>query len=482
VAGPVQDVKIFGIQARKASARVKLPWIVRWSITGRHRSRSFRTKSEAERYRSLLVHAKTIGERFDEATGEPATWLPGASDLQLHVWTRHWLAEQWHEWQPRTRTSAMEALARFVPLVVLSSAPPPPPALRAHLYATFPPLSGASQDEDCERWLERWCLTLGQLNRQILSAVERQLATAGNGAPLAASTAARYRKIPQACIRRAVDLDILDHDPWPPSPKGRSQRKVVRSKRVVDVRRLPDPATMAAAIAAIPSHQPGSRKYQIMTAVAYYAGLRPSEVVMLRHRSLSLPATAWGRIDVVEADVSFDEPGEPKTGRRQVPIPPCLVDLLKGWVDEHHFTPDELLFRTRTGRRPTASNWARAWRRALRQIHHEPLRVYDCRHAAATTWLLAGAPLGEVARRLGHSVETLVSTYVGALTGDESLANDRIAAVISEGLPRTDHEQLGSTAQSRTTSSTTENGSPGAMPANHSAPLGPDGDAEAGAA
>lgn len=33
--------------------------------------------------------------------------------------------------------------------------------------------------------------------------------------------------------------------------------------------------------------------------------------------------------------------------------------------------------------------------------------------------------LGEVARRLGHSVETLVSTYVGALVGDEPLANSK---------------------------------------------------------
>lgn len=58
------------------------------------------------------------------------------------------------------------------------------------------------------------------------------------------------------------------------------------------------------------------------------------------------------------------------------------------------------------------------------------MRIYDCRHAAATTWLTAGVPLGEVAKRMGHSVETLVSTYVGALEGDESLANDRIDEVL----------------------------------------------------
>jgi len=32
--------------------------------------------------------------------------------------------------------------------------------------------------------------------------------------------------------------------------------------------------------------------YQVITAVAYYAGLRPSEVVMLRPRALHLSAAA----------------------------------------------------------------------------------------------------------------------------------------------------------------------------------------------
>jgi integrase len=72
----------------------------------------------------------------------------------------------------------------------------------------------------------------------------------------------------------------------------------------------------------------------------------------------------------------------------------------------------------------------RAWHRALRSIDHPTLRVYDCRHAAATSWLEAGVPLGEAARRLGHSVDTLVSTYVGALSGHEEIANARIEAFL----------------------------------------------------
>ena len=168
-----------------------------------------------------------------------------------------------------------------------------------------------------------------------------------------------------------------------------------------------------------------------MTAVAYYAGLRPFEVVMLRVRSAKLPADGRSRLGVTEAEISVDEPGEPKTGPRTVPIPPVLVAMLREWVDENNMTtPDQLLFRTRNDTRPSGSICARAWHRALESVGLPPDRVYDCRPAAATTWLLAGMPLGETARLLGQSVETLVSTYVGALDDEEQVGNQRIDSVL----------------------------------------------------
>ncbi len=188
---------------------------------------------------------------------------------------------------------------------------------------------------------------------------------------------------------------------------------------------------MAEAIEAIVTQQPGSKTYLVMTAVAYYAGLRPSEVVMLRVRSTELPAEGWGRLDVTEADISFDEPGEPKTGPRSVPIPPVLVAMLRERIRQNSLTaPDKLLFRTRNDTMPSGSNWARAWHRALESVGQRPIRIYDCRHAAATTWLRAGMPLAETARRLGHSVETLVSTYVGALDDEEHVGNQRVDSIL----------------------------------------------------
>jgi len=139
---------------------------------------------------------------------------------------------------------------------------------------------------------------LGELNREVLADVERRLSLGDKGQPLVVSTAGRYRKVAHSCIRRAVELDRLKADPWPPAPKGRSRRKARRKRSAVDVRVLPSPETMVAIMDAIPSHQPGSRMYQAMTAAACYAGLRPSEVVMLRPRALQLSATGWGSVEV----------------------------------------------------------------------------------------------------------------------------------------------------------------------------------------
>lgn len=418
MARPYQEVSVFSIQDRRSQATARKPWLVRWAVDGRQRSKAFRTKAEADRHRSRLLMAAERGEVFDASTGEPESWSPAEQSSSVFEWACRWLDEQWQEWQPRTRRSAVEALARFVLLSVHADAPSPPRGCRLAIQSALTPSGRTETPTAYARWIERWSLPLDELDRALLADVDRQLGMGDRGQPLAASTASRFRKNARACVRRAVDLGLLPTDPWPPNSRARSKRKVTRLRQRIDGRRLPDPATMARIIDAIRSHQPGSHTYQVMTAVSYYGGLRPSEVVMLRRQALVVPRQGWGLIEVVEANIDLDEPGEPKTGPRTVPIPPILVEMLRRWIDDHDFAPGDLLFRTRNGRIPTKSNWGRAWHRALRRVGVSPLRVYDCRHAAATTWLNAGVPLGEVANRLGHSVETLVSTGSAARSVD----------------------------------------------------------------
>ena len=107
---PMQVVKIYGVQDRRSTVGAKLPWVVRFTIDGRHRGKSFRTRVEADRYRGRLLQAVQDGGRFDEVSGEPDSWQTPLADFGVHDWSRRWLSEQWQEWQPRTRTSAVEAL------------------------------------------------------------------------------------------------------------------------------------------------------------------------------------------------------------------------------------------------------------------------------------------------------------------------------------------------------------------------------------
>ena len=427
---PMQVVKIYGVQDRRSTTQAKLPWVVRYTIDGRHRSKSFRTRIEADRYRGRLLQAVQDGGRFDESSGEPDAWQTPLGDLGVHEWARRWLTEQWAEWQPRTRTSAVEALARFTTIAIRAGAKPPE-RLRVYLYAALSAGSETHRDVVLERWLAKNCLTLGELDRERVADIDRKLALKLDGSQMSANTANRIRIVARACVQSAVAAGAVTADVWPQRSKSRARRKVARTKRSVDIRTLPSPALMSAAIDAIVTQQPGSKTYRVMTAVAYYAGLRPSEVVMLRVRSVDLPAQGWGRLDVTEADISFDEPGEPKTGPRSVPIPPVLVAMLREWVEQNDLSsPERLLFRTRNDTMPSGSNWARAWHRALESVGQRPIRIYDCRHAAATTWLRAGMPLAETARRLGHSVETLVSTYVGALDDEEHVGNQRVDLIL----------------------------------------------------
>ena len=236
---PNKEVRIWSVMDRRGDVGYESrPWVVRWKIDGRRRSRSHRTRSEADHFRSRLLQAQREGQRFDPATGEPDSWhRPG--DVQVHTWARRWLAEQWPEWAPRTRISAVEELAKFIPLVVKPGAPDRPD-LRRYLKKALV-VDQPLLDPTAERWLDRWCLALNELDRAILAEVDLKLGLGESGQPLAVTTARRHRNTARACIRRAVDLDVLDIDPWPPVQKGAKNRKARRSSKTVDIQRASRP-------------------------------------------------------------------------------------------------------------------------------------------------------------------------------------------------------------------------------------------------
>ena len=167
MARPMQTVKIYGVQDRRSTKQAMLPWVVRYIIDGRHRSKSFRTRAEAERYRGLLLQAVQDGGRFDDATGEPESWQTPLADLHVHEWSRRWLCERWAEWQPRTRASATEALASSS-RSQSSPVSKPPDGLRVYLHTALAPGTNGGHNAQHERWMAKHC-SVGAICGPILS-------------------------------------------------------------------------------------------------------------------------------------------------------------------------------------------------------------------------------------------------------------------------------------------------------------------------
>jgi integrase len=188
----------------------------------------------------------------------------------------------------------------------------------------------------------------------------------------------------------------------------------------------------------------------------YYAGLRPAEAVALRGADCWLPATGWGRLTLARTlpvtSKKWTDHGERHDPRglkqrdpdavRVIPISPWLVQILQAHLDEFGTAEDGRLFRNERGGIIGSTTYSRVWEEARRLAltpdqAASPLagRPYDLRHAALTTWLNAGTPPAEVAKRAGNSVEVLLRRYAGCLDNQAESVNRRIEQAMRDMSP-----------------------------------------------
>lgn len=443
-------VRIYAVQDRRRRG-VARPWVVRWAVAGREHSRSYPTRAAADAARSALTSALGAGERFDPETGQPAS--RDAVATTVAVAAAAYVRAEWPSWTPHARRSAVEGLARAVIAAVDQRAPAPPEGARAFMVRTLLAPSPVPATGPVAAWVERWSLPLGALKGDAARRVWDALGVGEAGQSLAPSTAARYRKALRGCLADAVDAGRLASIPAPFSGERKRKASGGAHGSRIDPAVLPSPVEVAQVLAAVPSSQPRSWTARAVLATIYYAGARPSEAVALRTDGLVLPAQGWGSITIRggyshAAAQWVDDASERLSGPkgrpadhpgRTVPIPPVLVEILTDHLQR--LPPQgELVF----GKPMTPSNLWRAWRRALGRALPatvpaavdgadievpNPLlraRVYDLRHAQASLQLAARVPPVEVARRLGHSVETLHRVYAHALPSGVAEANAQI--------------------------------------------------------
>ncbi len=126
------------------------------------------------------------------------------------------------------------------------------------------------------------------------------------------------------------------------------------------------------------------------------------------------------------------------TTKRDGPIPPELVKILRTQLETYGTAEDGRLFRTRTDGVISGSAYAKIWEQA-RSYAFTPEQVasplaarpYDLRHAAVSLWLNAGVHAPEAAERAGHGIDVMLRVYAKCIDGQREIANRRIEDALS---------------------------------------------------
>jgi integrase len=428
-----------GPQHRKTKRR---PWIARWTLNGTSASRSFETKAQAADFLSDLRRAHRDGGAFDSDTKLPASWGRGGGGTTVAAWCLEWLARRWGHVEPKTRRSVGEALARLIGATVQGTGPAP---TNAELFAwvSAAALGDTPPGGPLTKTLARRSLPLAELDarRAALAAerVTRRLDPDGRVSPatnpLGTDTANRHRKNIVQCLRDAQAEGLLQEVVWPELRVARTKKERAAAVAAIDTDALPTHHDALGLVGQMRTRQASHTLYQTMSFVALYTGALPSEVRAVEVRDLDLPDEGWGELRVREAVTDAGDRwtgddevhGDPKTGRRHVPIPPALVVILAKYLKDRDITAGRV-FRTRTGGVPTLSNWGRALHRVDGSLY-----PYLFRHVAATTMLVNRVAPGEVARRLGTSIETLRKVYEGVFKDEDTRANAILDSVYGDG-------------------------------------------------
>jgi integrase len=266
-----------------------------------------------------------------------------------------------------------------------------------------------------------------------------------DGTPAAGETHRRRRRALNTAVEYAIERKLLTENPLTAIKRVKSS-----SSDRVDPRVLVNKTKAAQLLAAVSYvgtwDRKKGRRLVAFYAVMYFAGLRPSEAVGLKKTDCFLPESGWGVLTLHEthpvSGKQWTDSGERHDKRglksreatedRPVPIPPPLVAMLRAHLKEFGTAKDGRLFTNERGGLVGISTYWRVWRDAGEYALPPDLqastlrgRPYDLRHTCITTWLNAGVPVVEVARRVGNSPEVIHRVYEGCIYGQEAAMNRR---------------------------------------------------------
>jgi len=447
------QVRFWEIAVRKGRKR---PYGARWVTAGHEHSEWFITKTLARAYLNRLTQAANRGEAFDVETGLPESMYRELHSPTLLQVVREFLVDAWADLSPNSRGRLVDGLAVAVHGFLDAECDADPVDVRRALTTlVLPPESarveGNAHLEEVARWLEQHSRKVAELaDDDERAKLGRKLLVKLDGSKAKTNTVDTRKGALARALSFAVVKQYLSENPfsgWSPSR--------YRGDVAIDPGVVVNPAQARSLLAAVTYVRPRGKNSSWLPffATLYFAGTRPGEARSLSESNCHLPSSGWGKLvlpgSLGKSAARFTDDGEmyqvrplkhrPEEATREVPIPPELVRILSEHIERAGTGEGGRLFRTAEGGPIPNASYTDIWRLARRfglapnQVA-SPLarRPYDLRHAAVSSWIAAGVPLPEVARRAGHTVQMLTAVYAKVIYGSAEQMNRKIESFLDD--------------------------------------------------
>jgi integrase len=342
---------------------------------GAERQKSFATRGEATRFLTTQLAALQRGEWVD----------PSAGSARFATFAATWLSQQ--HW--RRNTTAL---------------------IEGHVRLHLNPVLGE--------------LPLGRVRRShVVEVIRRASVDGGLSAGVVRAVVTTLKRILDAAVADRLITSNVARDRTIPLPRVEKSPYTPLSDQHV--------------AAIVDSIEPPWRALVITMAAS---GLRPSEAMGLTLDrcvglaellgdgtvvELAQPRRASGL--VLRVDRQTDgrglgfAPPKSASSSRDVSVPPVIGEVLAAHVRQFGLGPDQLLFRSSTGRMLSRARASEIWGRATRGLDvPEGCSWHSLRHHHASTLLGQGVNIATVSQRLGHSSPTItLAHYAWSLPTDE---------------------------------------------------------------
>jgi integrase len=351
-------------------------------VDGRERSRTFRTRKEAERYER--------GQQTDLDQGE---WVdPRNGRVTLGRWAA--------EWQ-RTVVHLRPTTQRIYDA-----------NLRNHI---LPDLGHVPLAKLTPSMLRGWLAGLTTKK-------------GGHGRPLSLGSVAQVYRTLNRVLAAAVDNESL----------GRNPLRGVKPPRVA-----PEPMRFLSHDEVATLAETIDPRYRALVLVAAYSGLRAGELIGLRRNQVDLLRRTITVVEQVQYIGGRMLASVPKSsaGRRQVAVPGLVVSALEEHLDRYSEpASDGLVFPAPEGGYLRLENFRkRAWNPAIAAAGVAPLRVHDLRHTCASLAIAAGADVKVLQRMMGHvSAALTLDRYGHLMPGQAHSVADRLDEMARRARPISD--------------------------------------------